>query len=126
MRMTTGEKIRYARKKRGIKQNELARRIGARPQQLLQWEKGIRNPKLDVITKISFALNVELGYFDDWDEDTNPDIFFDSQEHIELRISSRENTLKSLNNFLSLMDNNELSQMLNEAFVIVSQRNRNK
>lgn len=43
--MTTGEKIKTIRKKRGLTQRELAEKLGTTPQNLAQYENNKRNPK---------------------------------------------------------------------------------
>jgi transcriptional regulator with XRE-family HTH domain len=56
--MNTGERIKQARKKAGITQKELGNLVGMSYQQIAQYEKGIRKPKLETLSKIAEALNV--------------------------------------------------------------------
>ena len=56
--MNTGERIKQARKRAGITQKELGDLVGMSYQQVAQYEKGTRNPKLETLSKIADALNV--------------------------------------------------------------------
>lgn len=56
--MTTGDRIKAARKKAGLTQAELAQKLGVTYQSLAQYERGRRNPKLETIRKIAAALGV--------------------------------------------------------------------
>lgn len=55
--MTTGERIKAARKKAGMTQAELAAKLDVPFQSISQWERDIRNPKHETIEKIAHALN---------------------------------------------------------------------
>lgn len=57
--MTTGEKIRQARKAAGITQAELAKRLNISSVNISQLENGYRLPKVDTLQKIATALGVE-------------------------------------------------------------------
>lgn len=67
--MTTGERIRAARKKAGLTQVELAARLGVPYQSVGQWERDVRRPKLQTLQRIALALGtyvseiVETGYW---------------------------------------------------------------
>ncbi|MBP3208517.1 MAG: helix-turn-helix transcriptional regulator [Oscillospiraceae bacterium] len=64
--MTTGEKIRSARKKLGLTQKELGERIGLPYQRIGQYETGVRTPRGDMLQKIASALNAEpIAFLDD-------------------------------------------------------------
>lgn len=70
--MTTGEKIQKIRKKSGLTQEELAKRIGIKRGTLAQYESGKRSPKRETLERFAKALNVswyELAHTDDssWD-----------------------------------------------------------
>lgn len=56
--MTTGERIKAARKKAGITQAELALRLDIPFQSISQWERDIRKPKKETILRIANALNI--------------------------------------------------------------------
>lgn len=59
--MTTGERIRFFRKKQGLTQDDLAHKMGIKRGTLAQYESDRRNPKLETLEKISGALGVEIG-----------------------------------------------------------------
>lgn len=59
--MTTGEKIKTIRKKRGLTQRELARKLGTTPQNLAQYENNKRNPKYWTLRNIAEALQVNIN-----------------------------------------------------------------
>ena len=58
--MTTGEKIKTIRKKRGLTQRELAEKLGTTPQNLAQYENNKRNPKYWTLQNIAEALQVNI------------------------------------------------------------------
>lgn len=60
--MTFGERLVYARKKKGLNQKQLAELIGVRRTRLCSWEKGRRDPTASMIQKIVKALEVS----EDW------------------------------------------------------------
>lgn len=60
--MTTGERIRSARKFANITQQELADRLGIPYQSIGQWERDKRNPKVETILRLAKALNVPMSY----------------------------------------------------------------
>lgn len=58
--MTTGERIKAQRKKKGLTQKELAARLGVKSPTVAQWETGSRNPKLVTLQKIAWALGCSI------------------------------------------------------------------
>lgn len=79
--MTTGERIKAARKKAGLTQKELGEKLGVSYQTLAQWENNLRNPKYATLQRIATALDVPVqNLFDDWDsldpEDVKDEIIF--------------------------------------------------
>lgn len=64
--MTIGEKIKYARKKRGLTQKELGLMIGfdnnTADVRVAQYESGTRTPRADMLLKIAEALDVSIDY----------------------------------------------------------------
>lgn len=56
--MTTGQRIKEARKKAGLTQKELGQRLGVTYQTLAQWENDHRNPKPETLERIAEALGV--------------------------------------------------------------------
>lgn len=63
--MTTGQRIKAARKKRGFTQAELAEKLGIPYQSIGQWERNIRNPKLGTLLRIAEALDVPIDELTD-------------------------------------------------------------
>lgn len=57
----TQSPITRARMAAGMTQAQLAEAIGVKPQQIGNWERGIRNPKLDALKKMSDALGCDLS-----------------------------------------------------------------
>lgn len=56
-------RIKTAREVRDLNQAELARKIGASPQQVSAWETGIATPGQDSLTKICNALQCPPKFF---------------------------------------------------------------
>lgn len=59
--MTTGQRIKAARKAAGITQAELADRLGISYVGVSQWENDLRNPKIETIQRIADALDIPVG-----------------------------------------------------------------
>lgn len=65
--MTTGQRIKAARKKAGMTQAVLAEKLGISYVGVSQWENDLRNPKLETLQRIASALGVLLqDLVDDW------------------------------------------------------------
>lgn len=60
--MTSGQRIREARKRAGLTQAELAKRLGIAYQTLAQWENDLRNPKYETCRRIADALDINILY----------------------------------------------------------------
>lgn len=58
--MSTGEKIKQARKEAGLTQKELGDKLGITYQQIGQYENGKRKPKLETLQRIADALEIEM------------------------------------------------------------------
>lgn len=56
--MTIGQSIQQARKKAGLTQKQLAEKSGIATITLQQYERGVREPKLDTIAKIARAMGL--------------------------------------------------------------------
>ncbi|WP_158098255.1 helix-turn-helix transcriptional regulator [Faecalibacterium sp. An192] len=66
--MTTGQLIKAARKKAGMTQEELGKKIGVSGSSMAQWENDLRNPKLDTLQRIAAALGVPVqDLISDWE-----------------------------------------------------------
>lgn len=61
--MTIGERIRAARLKVGITQEELATKLNITYQSIGQWERGKRTPKPETLKRIADALGVPVSEF---------------------------------------------------------------
>jgi len=59
--MTIGERIKEARKAKGLKRKELAEKIGTTPQTICRYEADGRRPKVDAMLKIAEALNIPVS-----------------------------------------------------------------
>ena len=58
--MKTGEALKKARTDAEITQAELATRLGVTPQPVSQYERGIKNPKIETLRKFADALGVSI------------------------------------------------------------------
>ena len=67
--MMLGTKIREARKRAGMNQAELGRRLGIHGNAIAQWETGCRNPKYETLKRIAAALNVSVESILECDRD---------------------------------------------------------
>ena len=68
MHMTTGQLIKAARRKAGMTQEELGKKIGVSGSSIAQWENDLRNPKLDTLQRIAAALGVPVqDLISDWE-----------------------------------------------------------
>lgn len=56
--MTIGENIKKERKRQGLTQNQLGKKLGVSGAMIAAWENGKRNPKYPTIEKIADALEV--------------------------------------------------------------------
>ena len=59
--MTTGQRIKAARKAVGMTQKELGDKLGLSFQSIAQWENDLRNPKMETLERIADALDVPLS-----------------------------------------------------------------
>lgn len=66
-----GSNIRRFRKEKGLTQNELGDLLEISEAMVGQYERGVRNPKLETIEKIAAALNVTAPDIYGWDEGFN-------------------------------------------------------
>ncbi len=62
-RKTLGERLVEARKAKGLKQYELAEKLGLTPTALNYYEKNKRRPDYDTLAKLSFELGHSVDYF---------------------------------------------------------------
>ena len=60
--MTTGQRIKAARKNAKMTQKELGQKLGISSQSIAQWENDLRNPKIETLQRIADALDVSVDY----------------------------------------------------------------
>lgn len=60
--MSIGERIKEARKKAGLKQSELAEKLGVAVITIGQYERGIRQPRLEQFQRIAVVLDVDVNW----------------------------------------------------------------
>ena len=84
-----GQRIRKLRLEQGIKQKDLARKIGISQGALTNFELGRRKISLDWLLKISRALEVPIGYFMGALEPPSDDDTLGPKEHRLLRAFRR-------------------------------------
>ena len=56
------EKLKQARKQKGLTQGQLAKKIGADIQRISKYERGVLIPTTEIMVKLSDALDVSLDY----------------------------------------------------------------
>lgn len=66
--MTLGERIKSARRECGMTQKDLADKTGMTYQQISQYERNERQPKVETLIRISNALNKSLESFMNYEE----------------------------------------------------------
>ena len=60
--MTIGDRIRQARIENGMTQKDLAEKLGVSYQNISQYERGVKQPKMETIEKIANALGADAYY----------------------------------------------------------------
>lgn len=65
-----GTNIKNAREKAGLTQEELGAKIGVTGVTIMRYEKGTREPRLDVLKKLAAALGEDVYSIADWDTAT--------------------------------------------------------
>lgn len=94
--MTIGEKIKNIRKMNHLTQKQLGEMSGLATGTIQQYELGKRQPRIDQLRKIAFALNLNLNDFiDDWSQ-------YSVQEYLEDWNSNEKHFLKPNNNPFNL------------------------
>lgn len=68
--MSTGKRIKDARRKADLTQKELGAKLGVAYQTVAQWENDLRKPKIETLTRIAEALGVDPYSLADWDTAT--------------------------------------------------------
>ena len=129
-KMSIGDKITYARKKRGLSQKQLAAVLRVSNTQMNHWEKGGRNPKMNTLAKICRVLEIREGFFTDSDEDFDPDLYFepiepntilcDPEDIVIVGEVTREDYLRMLGDYIKRMSDDEVQYLFEYAVGIVS------
>ena len=71
--MTLGENIKLSRKNKGLKQEDLAKRLGVSVMTIRRYENNSRQPKLETINRIATILEVTTNYLlDDYTSSNYP------------------------------------------------------
>ena len=66
--MKIGEKIKIARKRAGMTQEQLGQKIGVTGVAVMRYERGERQPKVETLLSIAHHLNVPITDFINFDE----------------------------------------------------------
>lgn len=117
------DRIKDARKAKGIMQKELAEMLNVRPSTVSMWESGYRTPDLDMLKKIASLLGVS---FDDLLGDKIVEAVFDGKitpENLELIKEKAPDISRSdLETILNQMDESEIDQMIDYAQYLLSKK----
>ncbi len=98
-------RIREVRKQQELSMKKLGEMVGVAESTISQYERGIRQPDLETILKISNALNVTVGYLiGDDEQKENPAVPSDSE--VDARIWERweQLTEQEKQSFLAQID----------------------
>ena len=91
--MKAGEALKKARIDAGITQAELAKRLGVTPQTVSQYERGIKNPKIETLARFADALGIDFINFVnqvDYLEDGKGNIYPGAEKMREFQIAQKE------------------------------------
>lgn len=77
-----GDKLKEARMAKGLKQSELGDLLNLKNTTISNWEKGVSNPDVEVVSKLCSILNVSASYFFD-DMASEEILSFSEKEHIK-------------------------------------------
>lgn len=135
--MTTGEKIKSARKRAGLTQKELGEKLNVSQSAIGQFESENSNPNLKTIRKIAEALDIALSELvDDWGRFSREEIIEDYEgsnkvtpslltTEIDDSYSDELNHIKELllNNPKNAQIRNQAKQLLNDIAVRLGSNN---
>lgn len=94
--MTTGELIREARKKKGLTQRELGDLLGMSDVGVAQWEKGLRNPRLETRQRIAKVLDIDITMLmSDSEKADYFNLFGTEQERVQLALGEIKRGIRS-------------------------------
>lgn len=88
MIMTTGARIKAARKKAGMTQDDLGAELGVSGSMIAQYETGKRKPKIETLKKIADALKVDT-YLDLYGDNDSKDVAAHIKERIKIGASMK-------------------------------------
>ena len=77
-----GDKLKEARMAKGLKQSELGQLLNLKNTTISNWEKGVSNPDVEIVSKLCTILNVSASYFFD-DMASEEILSFSEKEHIK-------------------------------------------
>lgn len=60
--ITMGDKLKAARKNRGLRQDDTAAYLGVQRQSVSQWERGANGPSRENLEKLAKLYNVDIDY----------------------------------------------------------------
>lgn len=81
--MNMGKRIREARKKKGLTQQQLADAIGVAKSTVTGYEKGNSNPSLDLVAKMIAVLSVDANYFFQDEGDFQAKVSYEELQFLE-------------------------------------------
>ena len=90
-----GERLRAARKEKGLTQSELADRLGISFVGVSQWESGKRNPKKETLIRLAAVLEVPVSYFTETatlDDDEALEFLSRSWSHADYQLTLLQHT----------------------------------
>ncbi|OAB46573.1 helix-turn-helix domain-containing protein [Paenibacillus antarcticus] len=90
---TLGKKIAELRKKRNLKQSELAEEIGKSTSLVAMWETGNRDPDSKMVATLANFFNVTSDYLLGLNDDHNEDIEKETPSSIRAWLRSNSNDL---------------------------------
>lgn len=67
------ERLKLLRERRGWSQGQIAKKVGADPQRISKYERGVICPTADMIVKLANAFEVSLDYFLRGEEEVDMD-----------------------------------------------------
>lgn len=77
-----GDRLKKARVSKKLKQSELAQMLAVRNTTISNWEKGISNPDVEIVSLICRVLDVPASYF--FDDSTSKEVLsFSEKEHLK-------------------------------------------
>lgn len=98
-----GQRIRAARKARGIKAEKLAESVGIAVESIGHIECGSRKPSLGTLYRIAEALDVSLDYLTGRTESSTETIICDCAEHHDLTSEQKQMLMELSSNMIPVI-----------------------